>query len=64
VAGHRRQKFELWIGLLVIVSAVLLTWGYFWLTGQPLGERGYTVYVVLPNAQGLERGDRVQLSGV
>jgi virulence factor Mce-like protein len=64
VAGRRRQKLELWIGLLVIVSVVLLTWGYFWLTGQPLGERGYTVYVVLPNAQGLERGDRVQLSGV
>lgn len=48
----------------MIVSAVLLTIGYFWLTGQPLGERGYTVIVVLPDAQGLDRGDRVHLSGV
>jgi phospholipid/cholesterol/gamma-HCH transport system substrate-binding protein len=64
VARSRRKKLELWIGLLVIISAVLLTWGYFWLTGQPLGERHYAVYVVLPNAQGLERGDRIHLSGV
>jgi phospholipid/cholesterol/gamma-HCH transport system substrate-binding protein len=65
VARRRKQKkLELWIGLLVLVSAVLLLWGYFWLTGQPLGERGYTVNVVLPNAEGLERGDRVRLAGV
>jgi phospholipid/cholesterol/gamma-HCH transport system substrate-binding protein len=52
------------LGVLVITSAVLLTWGYFWLTGQPLGERGFTVVVLLPDAAGLERGDRVQVSGV
>ncbi len=62
--ARRKQKIELWLGLLVIVSCVLLLWGYFWLTGQPLGERGYTVQVLLPNAEGLERGDRVRLSGV
>lgn len=61
---RRKQKLELWIGALVVVSALLLLWGYFWLTGQPLGERGYTVHVVLPHAGGLERGDRVQLAGV
>ncbi len=61
---RRKQRAEIWLGLLVIVAAVLLTWGYFWLTGQPLGERGYDVIVLLPDAEGLKRGDRVQLAGV
>ncbi len=61
---RRKQRTEIWLGLLVLVAAALLTWGYFWLTGQPLGERGYDVVVLLPNAEGLERGDRVQLAGV
>ncbi len=61
---RRKQKLELWIGALVLVSAVVLLWGYFWLTGQPLGERGYTVHVVLPHAGGIERGDRVEIAGV
>jgi phospholipid/cholesterol/gamma-HCH transport system substrate-binding protein len=64
VARRRSKKLELWIGVFVIISAALLTWGYFWLTGQPLGERGYTVHVVLDHSGGLERGDRVDLSGV
>ncbi len=64
VRQRRRQKLEIWIGLLAIVSAVVLLWGYFWLTGQPLGERGYHVYALFPNAEGLERGDPVHLAGV
>ena len=52
------------MGLLVIVTAALLTWGYFWLTGQPLGQRGYSAVVVLPDVEGLTEGDQVQLSGV
>ena len=60
----RRQKAEIWIGLLAIVCSIILGWGYFWLTGQPLGERGYTVTVILEDAGGLERGDRVHMSGV
>jgi phospholipid/cholesterol/gamma-HCH transport system substrate-binding protein len=64
VARRRSKKLELWIGVFVIISVALLTWGYFWLTGQPLGERGYTVHVVLDHSGGLERGDRVSLSGV
>lgn len=62
--ARRRRKYELWIGLLVIVASALLIWGYFWLTGQPLGERGYHVVVTMPNAGGLDRGDRVTMSGV
>lgn len=60
----RRQKLEIWIGLLAIVCSIILGWGYFWLTGQPLGERGYNVTVILEDAGGLERGDRVHMSGV
>jgi phospholipid/cholesterol/gamma-HCH transport system substrate-binding protein len=61
---RKRQKAEIWIGLLAIVCAIILGWGYFWLTGQPLGERGYTVTVILEDAGGLEKGDRVHMSGV
>ncbi|MEE9133404.1 MAG: MlaD family protein [Gemmatimonadota bacterium] len=64
MARRRTQKLELWIGLFVIVSAVVLTWGFYWLTGQPIGERGYTVVVVVADAQGLQGGDRVRLAGV
>lgn len=64
MARRQRKRVEIWLGLLVLVSAVLLLWGYFWLTGQPLGQSGYTATVILPNAEGLERGDPVQLSGV
>ena len=62
--AKRKQRAELWLGLLVIVASILLTWGYFWLTGQPLGEKGYEVVVLLEDAEGLERGDRVRASGV
>ncbi len=62
--ARRRKKAEIWIGLLAIVSAVVLFWGYFWLTGQPLGERGYTLTVILEDAGGLEKGDRVHMRGV
>ncbi|UCF19839.1 MAG: MCE family protein [Gemmatimonadota bacterium] len=62
--ARRSKKLELWIGLLAIVATVVTFWGYYWLTGQPLGERGYHVYAVLPNAAGLSRGSQVQMSGV
>ena len=61
---RRSKKLELWIGLLAIVATVVTFWGYYWLTGQPLGERGYHVYAELPNASGLSRGSQVQMSGV
>ncbi len=61
---RKKRHLELWLGLLVIVSAVILLIGYFWLTGQPLAERGYHLYMVLPDGHGLERGDRVHVSGV
>ncbi len=64
MARRRKQRAELWLGLLVIVSSVLLLWGYFWLTGQPIGERGYTLFTVIPNAEGLEKGDPIQVAGV
>ena len=62
--ARKKKYLELWLGLLIIVGAVLTTIGYFWLTGQPLGERGYNIHMVMENGGGLERGDRVQLAGV
>lgn len=61
---RRRARAEIWLGLLVIVSSALLTWGYFWLTGQPLGEPGYTIVMELPHSQQLDQGDRVRIAGV
>ncbi len=62
--ARKKKYLELWLGLLVIVASVVTLIGYFWLTGQPLGERGYHVYMVLPNGHGLARGDLVYVSGV
>ena len=64
MARKKKKYIELWLGLLVIVGAVLTLIGYFWLTGQPLGERGYNIYMTLSDGGGLKRGDRVQLAGV
>lgn len=61
---RRRQRAEIWLGLLVLISTALLTWGYFWLTGQPIGERGYTVLLEVADAVGLGGGDRVRVAGV
>lgn len=64
MSPRKKKSAEVWLGLLVIVSSVLVTWGYFWLTGQPLENRGYQVVAIMPNADGLERGDRVRVAGV
>jgi phospholipid/cholesterol/gamma-HCH transport system substrate-binding protein len=61
---RRRKGSELATGALVLAAGVVATWGYFWLTAQPVRHRGYPLVVQLTNAGGLERGDRVRLSGV
>jgi phospholipid/cholesterol/gamma-HCH transport system substrate-binding protein len=48
----------------VIIASIVTLWGYFWLTGLPLGERAYNVHVVMPNAGGLGKGDRIHMVGV
>lgn len=62
--AQRKKNLELWLGLLVIVASALTLIGYFWLTGQPLGERGYHLFMVMNSGHGLDRGDRVHVSGV
>lgn len=61
---RRRKGSELATGALVLMAAAVATWGYFWLTAQPLGREGYRLMVQLADAGGLERGDRVRLAGV
>ncbi len=61
---RRRPGSEVATGLLVLVAALACLWGYFWLTAQPLGGRGYPLTVQLADAGGLQRGDRVRLAGV
>jgi ABC-type transporter Mla subunit MlaD len=61
---RRRRGSEVAVGLLTLVTAAVVLWGYFWLTGRPLGWRGYKVFVRLPEAGGLARGALVRLAGV
>jgi phospholipid/cholesterol/gamma-HCH transport system substrate-binding protein len=61
---RRRKGSELATGALVLVAGAVAVWGYFWLTAQPLGRRGYHLLVQLADAGGLQRGDRVRLAGV
>jgi len=61
---RRRKGSELATGALVLAAAAVATWGYFWLTSQPLGKGGYDLVVQLDDAGGLQRGDRVRLAGV
>jgi len=61
---RRRKGSELVTGALVLAAGAVATWGYFWLTAQPLGRGSYPLVVQLADAGGLERGDRVRLAGV
>jgi phospholipid/cholesterol/gamma-HCH transport system substrate-binding protein len=61
---RRRKGSELATGALVLLAGLVATWGYFWLTAQPVRHRGYPLVVQLTDAGGLERGDRVRLAGV
>jgi hypothetical protein len=61
---RRRKGSELATGALVLLAGIVATWGYFWLTAQPVRHRGYPLVVQLTDAGGLERGDRVRLAGV
>jgi len=61
---RRRKGSELATGALVLAAGIVATWGYFWLTAQPLGHGGYPLVVQLTDAGGLQRGDRVRLAGV
>src|SRR4051812_31925743 len=61
---RRRRGSGVATGALVLVAGVVATWGYFWLTAQPLGQGSYPLMVQLADAGGLQRGDRVRLAGV
>jgi len=61
---RRRKGSELATGALVLIAGALATWGYYWLTAQPLGRGRYPLVVQLADAGGLQDGDRVRLAGV
>jgi phospholipid/cholesterol/gamma-HCH transport system substrate-binding protein len=61
---RRRKGSDLATGALVLLAGLVATWGYFWLTAQPVRHHGYPLVVQLTDAGGLERGDRVRLAGV
>ncbi len=57
------RALELRVGLLVLVSALLLVWGVFWLSETRIGG-GRSLYGITPDAQQITRGSRVYLRGV
>lgn len=61
---RRRRGSAVATGALVLAAAAVAIWGYYWLTAQPLGQGSYPLVVQLPDAGGLQRGDRVRLAGV
>lgn len=61
---RRRKGSELATGALLLVAGAVATWGYYWLTAQPLGRGRYPLVVQLADAGGLQNGDRVRLAGV
>lgn len=52
------------LGVMVVVSGALFVWGVFFLLGDPVWERGFTVHLAMEDGARLRRGDRVVLHGV
>lgn len=52
------------LGVLVVVAGALFVWGLFFLLGDPVWERGFTVRLAMEDGARLRRGDRVLLHGV
>ena len=57
-------KQEVGVGALVIVGALVVLAGAFWLTGKTLGTSGVNVDVMFESVAGLKQGDPVLVSGV
>ncbi|MBX6364416.1 MAG: MCE family protein [Gemmatimonadetes bacterium] len=60
----RRKRNLTALGLLVVGSALVFLWGFYFLLGTPVVGGGRKIYVLLEDGAGLKRGDRVQLQGV
>ncbi|HEX7120498.1 MAG TPA: MlaD family protein [Longimicrobiales bacterium] len=52
------------IGLLVVVAGGLFVWGLYFLMGNPIWRSTTDVALLLEDAGGLKRNDRVQVNGV
>lgn len=61
---ERRKRNVTALGLLVVGSALVFLWGFYFLLGTPVVGGGRKIYVLLEDGAGLKRGDRVQLQGV
>ncbi|HEX6940922.1 MAG TPA: MlaD family protein [Longimicrobiales bacterium] len=52
------------VGALVLVAGGLFVWGLYYLMGNPIWQRTTDVMLVLEDAGGLKRNDRVHVNGV
>ncbi|MEE9578249.1 MAG: MlaD family protein [Gemmatimonadota bacterium] len=60
--SHR--AIELRVGILVLGSAALLTWGVFWLSDRDIRGGGLEIYAIAADAQQITDGARVYMRGV
>ena len=60
----RGRNQELWVGLFVIIGALITLYLLFTLTDAALFRGRYIISSVVPNAGGIRKGDPVQLLGV
>jgi phospholipid/cholesterol/gamma-HCH transport system substrate-binding protein len=60
----RKRRNIIGVGALTVSAAVLFVWGMYYLLGNPILRGGMDVTVLVEDAAGIKRGDRVFIRGV
>jgi phospholipid/cholesterol/gamma-HCH transport system substrate-binding protein len=60
----RKRRNIIAVGALTVSAAVLFVWGMYYLLGNPILRGGLDVTVLVEDAAGIKRGDRVFIQGV
>lgn len=58
------KNLELKVGIFIVLSVVILIFGYLWIKRARIGSKGYTITVNFNDATGLKRGDPIWVLGV
>jgi phospholipid/cholesterol/gamma-HCH transport system substrate-binding protein len=64
MAGYARGRNVMTVGMFAIVATIAFTFLFLHMTGRGLSIRRSDLYVRLPSAEGLRKGDRVFFRGV
>jgi phospholipid/cholesterol/gamma-HCH transport system substrate-binding protein len=60
----RQRKFEIIIGISIIVATILFVFGYIFIREIPVNQKGFEVTMLFDNVTGLTNGDPIRVSGV